>query len=225
MLITLDKKTGGGCSLYVDENIPYKTRLDLKLAESVFIEVNKDVFNKTRNIILGSIYRSPDSSINLFNEQLEQLLIKIDNEKKILFLSGDLNINTDSLLSKQPISVQNFVNIMSTFHYHKLIDQPTRIVKEGHIIKSSTLIDNIYTNSTDYDSGLNGLLHTDEVIGVDHKAIFTIRPNTNQHKSPKYRTQRDFSIKNVAKLKKHSNQRNGMNYIIMLMLEMHVLIL
>ena len=55
------KRTGGGCSLYINENISYKVRKDLKLSESVFIEVSKSIFKKIRNIILGIKYRSPDS--------------------------------------------------------------------------------------------------------------------------------------------------------------------
>ena len=56
-------------------------RKDLKLAESVFIEVSKNVFKKNRNIILGVIYRSPDSQLSMFNESLENILIQIDNKK------------------------------------------------------------------------------------------------------------------------------------------------
>ena len=36
------KRTGGGCSLYINEDISYKVRKDLKLAESVFIEVAQE---------------------------------------------------------------------------------------------------------------------------------------------------------------------------------------
>ena len=48
------KRTGGGCSLYINENISYKVRKDLKLAKSVFIEVSKNIFTKKQKHHSGS---------------------------------------------------------------------------------------------------------------------------------------------------------------------------
>ena len=79
--------------MFINENIPYTPRKDLTLAESVFIEVEKGTL-KNKNIILGVIYRSPESSLTDFNDNLENLLIKIDRENKYSFLSGDYNVNT-----------------------------------------------------------------------------------------------------------------------------------
>ena len=44
----------------------------------------------------------------------------------------------------------------------------------------------------DHDNFVNGILQSDAVIGIDHKAVYTIHPNTD---IPKYRIQWDFSIK------------------------------
>ena len=104
--------------------------------------------------------------------------------------------------------MQNFTNMLSSFNYHKLIDKPTRIVKERGLVKSATLIDNIYTNSNDWDKGLNGLLHLDQSIGLDHKAIFTIIPIEITVKKSLYRTQRDFSKQNIASLNKTLKNKN-----------------
>ena len=137
------KRTGGGSSLYINENISYKVRKDLKLAESAFIEVSKNIFTKNRNIILGVIYRSPDSQLSMFNESLENILIQIDNEKSIAYLSGDFNVNTAEVLSCKSQTIHDFINVYSSFHYHKLINQPTRIILHKNSIKTATLIDNI----------------------------------------------------------------------------------
>ena len=183
-------------------------RKDLKLAESVFIEVSKNIFTKNRNIILGVIYRSPDSQLSMFNESLENILIQIDNEKCIAYLSGDFNVNTAEVLSCKSQTIHDFINIYSSFHYHKLINQPTRIILHKNSIKTATLIDNIYTNSTNWETSTNGILHSDLIIGTDHKTIFTIIPNTDIPNPPIYRTQRDLSIKNVTKLKKSYTKKN-----------------
>ena len=73
-------------------------------------------------------------------------------------------------------------------------------------IKSATLIDNIYTNSTDWINGLRGILHSDEMIGNDHKSIFAILPTFSALKSPQIRTQRDFSIRNIFLKKAYSRK-------------------
>ena len=46
-------KPGGGCSLFINENIPYTLRKDLTLAESVFIEVEKCTFKKKKQHYIG----------------------------------------------------------------------------------------------------------------------------------------------------------------------------
>ena len=82
------------------------------------------------------------------------------------------------------------------------------ILLHKNSIKAATLIDNIYTNSTNWETSTNGILHSDLIIGTDHKAIFTIIPNTDIPNPPIYRTQRDVSLKNVTKLKKSYTKKN-----------------
>ena len=81
------------------------------------------------------IYRSPESSLTDFNDNLENLLIKIDRENDYSFLSGDYNVNTLHELSCHPSATQDFINILSSFDYHKLINKPTRVVMAGCTIK------------------------------------------------------------------------------------------
>ena len=65
---------------------------------------------RLKNIILGVIYRRPESSLTDFNGNLENILVKIDREKKYAFLSGDYNVNTLHELS---------INLFFSFGYHK----------------------------------------------------------------------------------------------------------
>ena len=85
--------------------------------------------------------------------------------------------------------------LFSSFGYQRLISKPTRVVKEGCTIKSFTLIDNIYTNINGWKDGISGVLHSDDVIGNDHKIIFYIKRNSTLPKFKKYRIQRDICLK------------------------------
>jgi len=90
-------RSGGGVSLFIKDNLEFTVRNDLGFnnacMESLFIEINKDIVGKNRNIIVGVIYRPPDTNVKDFNEYLEQLLESIKSENKIPYLIGDYNIN------------------------------------------------------------------------------------------------------------------------------------
>ena len=81
------KRNGGGVSLYVKKHIKFIERHDLKFDkehfESVFIEVNKAVFSTKHNVIIGVLYRTPNSCLEFFNKNLEKVLNIIKQEKKI----------------------------------------------------------------------------------------------------------------------------------------------
>ena len=55
------ERSGGGVGIFLRSNILYQRRSDITLnnglSESIFIEIDKDLFNKNRNIIIGVIYR------------------------------------------------------------------------------------------------------------------------------------------------------------------------
>ena len=61
--------------------------------ESVFIEIESTVFDTKYIIIVGVIYRMPDSSFDVFNETMCDILNVVTKEKKICYLIGDLNID------------------------------------------------------------------------------------------------------------------------------------
>ena len=52
--------------------------------ESIFIEVDKALFNTNRNSIIGKIYKLPSSNQKTFNIELERLLVKLKKEKDML---------------------------------------------------------------------------------------------------------------------------------------------
>ena len=51
--------------------------------ESSVIEIKKNVMNSKYNIIVGILYRSPNSSLSAFNDELDKLLGIIQKEKNM----------------------------------------------------------------------------------------------------------------------------------------------
>ena len=87
---TREQHNVGGISIYVNANIAYKKRTDLKLDktyfESYFIEVDKTVFQSKHNVIIRGLYKPPNVSIDIFNEKMEILLNKIGKKKMHVLL-------------------------------------------------------------------------------------------------------------------------------------------
>ena len=88
-------KNGGGVEIYIIEDMKYKLRNDLNIndeniMEYVFVEI---ITAKKKNIVVGVIYRPPNSKFNLFENEINNILSKIDKENKICYLMGDFNID------------------------------------------------------------------------------------------------------------------------------------
>ena len=92
--------------------------------------------------------------------------------------------------------VQDFINIFSSYYYHKLINLPTREIKLSH-----SLLDNIYTNIPDcYNTCTSGVLKF--LTQSDHYPIFTIRNKIELPKPKTHITRRNHSNKNIALFRK-----------------------
>ena len=82
------ESTAGGALLYISNKINYKIRNDLKIynkkhLESIFIEI---INKKTKNVVVGCIYRHPCMQINDFNQNfLTPLLEKLSFENKEIY--------------------------------------------------------------------------------------------------------------------------------------------
>ena len=141
---TSTETSAGGTLLYINKTLSYQLKNDLKLyhlekIESTFIEI---ICSKLTNVIVGCIYKHPTLQINDFKSDfISPLLLKLLKEsyKRILLL-GDFNI--DLLKSELSDSINNFIDTLSSDFLLPHILLPTRISK------TSTLIDNILSNST-----------------------------------------------------------------------------
>ena len=86
-------RTGGGVSLLLSAYIRYHKFEDLsiitELFESIFIEIE----TVSNNVIIGCIYRPPNSNLIRFNEEINILLKKLNSMNKSVYIMGDYNIN------------------------------------------------------------------------------------------------------------------------------------
>ena len=136
--------SAGGTLLYISKILSYQLRNDLRLydpgkIESSFIDI---ICSKSTNVVLGCIYKDPTLPINDFtNYFISPLLLKFQKESsKRIFLLHYFSIE----LLKYEISdlVNNFIDTLSSNFLLPLIFLPTKISE------ISTLIDNIFSNST-----------------------------------------------------------------------------
>ena len=71
-----DRK-GGSVSLHILQGIAFALRNDLDYfdseMETVFIEIDKSIFNTGGNIVIGVIYRMPNSSVDVFNDLISDI--------------------------------------------------------------------------------------------------------------------------------------------------------
>ena len=72
------------------------------------------------DIIVGIFYRSPNSTLNIFNDSLEKLLNVIQTENKYIYIMVDLNVNTISEFTGTTPQCQQFTNIfLAHYYYHR----------------------------------------------------------------------------------------------------------
>ena len=160
----------GGTSLYISskydsiqrkglEKIMYKSHL----LESSFAEI---IFPNKKNVLIGCVYRHPSMDLTLFNDKHLNPLLEILNSKKHIFLLGDMNI--DLIKNELHSETSNFLDIISSNLFVPHIIHPTRITSH-----SKTLIDNIFSNVTNFAQGKSGNI---TLSLSDHLAQFLLIP-------------------------------------------------
>ena len=148
------------------------------------------------------MYRSPDQDINEFNRFSEDMLSKVTkNDNKLFYLMGDFNINLLNHNTHSPRA--DFIDVLNSFSLYPSITKPTRITS-----KTTTLIDNIFTNS--YSKQTAGVILTDI---SDHLLIFTSTNLTVYQKDDKGTkvNARDVSDENIRNFKNKLCQVNWDN--------------
>ena len=105
--------------MYVKNDFIFKPRSDLDFStpsiDSLFIEVEQE----GKNIIVGTIYKSPDTCGKVFNDLIENCLSKIGKENKPCYIVGDFNF--DLLNYAVHSDTNSFVTTMRSFSFFPLI--------------------------------------------------------------------------------------------------------
>ena len=196
-LLHVDRRDmkGGGVAIYVNDIYQFKIRKDLYFsnnsAESLFIEVEN---LRLKNVVIGVIYRPPHLSVDTFLGDIEVIFHKLSSENKDIHLAGDYNID----ILKTNRSCQSFLNLLNAYAIHPVISKATRISSV-----SSTLIDNIFSNTIDRDVA-SGIIYSDL---SDHLPIFTIvNGQPKQKESLQTSSFRKLSPENIYNLQQELKQ-------------------
>ena len=155
----------------------------------MFVEINRSNEN---NVIVGIVYRPPDSKLNEFLCDFDLLVEKISKENKLVFLMGDWNLNLIRHHCHKATS--EFLDTLTDSRlFFPLITRPTRITAH-----KASLIDNIFTNDP-FRPSISGLFLNDI---SDHLPIFSlILDNDSIGVKDKYTTFREKNAHNLISFK------------------------
>ena len=161
----------GGIGIYIKNNINFIIREDLsifieKSFETLFLEVT----SSNGSIIIGEVYRVPNSSCPDSITNYELITNKLQNENKEIIIGTDQHfdyLNTHCAYSKHLLETFFAAGLVPT------IIRPTRITSE-----SATLIDNIYVSGNRLEHLRSGIL----VANIsDHFPIFVSTGKNVRH--------------------------------------------
>ena len=145
---------GGGTAILIKKDIKYNTCKDLdifieKKVESVFVEI---LTKSNKHMVVGSMYRPPNSTEDIFLESILGIKHKLSKERERKELIIGMDHNYDLLKSSEHKRTQHFLNSLLDKELFPTITRPTRITHQ-----SATLIDNIFVSANlhkKYDSAI-----------------------------------------------------------------------
>ncbi len=157
--------TKGGVAIYVNKKLSYKERKDLNYFEegkfeSCFIEIS----TKSKNIVVGEIYRIPGTNELDFISKYESIITKITQEKKDIIIGTDQNL--DYLKIHIHTNTAKFLDVNLSNDLLPSITKPTRITH-----RTCTLIDNIYVSNS-INANMESFILTTDI--SDHLPCLTV---------------------------------------------------
>ena len=159
-------RNSGGLSIYINERYKeHRIRNDLNFnidcLESLFVEVTDP--SSEKNMLIGVLYRRPNTNIDGFFECLSNLIDILKRENKQIYLCGDLNLDLLKYLDNR--KVFDLIGMLISINLICTISLPTRATDT-----SATLIDQLWTNNVD-NLLISGVIHNDI---SDHFPIFSV---------------------------------------------------
>ena len=109
-------------------DLQYKLRPDLcidTVTTSLFrpIQLTND---KNKNIIIGVIYKPPDTDITTFTKNFEQLLTTLTKKRRPCYLLSDYNINL--LKHDKHLLTKHFIDTLLTFGFYARKQNASRVL-------------------------------------------------------------------------------------------------
>ena len=189
LLAQPSKSDCGDIAMYVKKSLDHLILSNLNALEdeyeTLWVEINTGP--QSKNIICCCVYRHPDTDASKFIDYMESTLSKIENKNKITCVMGDFDLNL--LNYKIHTHKNDFVNSMVSHCLIPSILQPTRVTDH-----SATVIDNIFSNVTDYETTSGNILNQ----VADHYSQFLILKKVPViHKDSAYYTYDYFDKDNL----------------------------
>ena len=156
------------------------------MIETTFIEINS---RDGRKIIVGSIYRPPNSSPTEFLAKLNETTSKISTEDKESILGMDHNL--DLLKCNVHKQTQGLLDDLTDKDLLPTITHPTRITQN-----TATLLDNIFVSERLHQSFESAVLLSDI---SDQLPIFTLLKQTKLLKTKPLESESHTLTKNKIK--------------------------
>jgi hypothetical protein len=188
-------KSGGGVGLFLKNDFDYIVRIDLSkmtpFIECLFVEIRRI---GSKSLLIGSVYRPPNSDVHLFNTEWLSIINTIDQAKNVIaVIAGDFNLNLLKHSNHAPTG--EFLNNLLSCNFMPTIRVPTRITTT-----SATLIDNIFINNIKYNYN-TALVYND--ISDHLVTILSLRTISPPVKLPKNIVKRFFDAKSTANFNRH----------------------
>jgi len=81
----------GGAALYIRSELMFRERPDLNLNDDDVEDLWVELFSPFKeSIIVGTICFHPNNNVNEFSRNLENTIIKLNNQKQTFYILGDL---------------------------------------------------------------------------------------------------------------------------------------
>lgn len=178
----------GGICIFAKPDLNFKSFSYNKCIEKSFevtVIVNKNII-KDSTLFIITIYRSPNSDIDIFIEKMYELMCDLYKPGCYYIACGDINID---LLNKKNKITKTVCNLFSEFNLINHINTPTRITNT-----TSTGIDVLFSNFQKMSVLIQDMYISDHTLQICKFSI----PNSLPTISKFTIYNRDYSEKNLA---------------------------
>ena len=128
-------RIGGGVAMYIRDNIFFKRRSDLEIAnlEAVWVELSI----KCKKILIGGFYRPPNSRAEYFNLIQESFERACNTNIKDIVILGDFNYNMYNLTNNK------MLDLIQQYNFTQIIQDSTHFTEHSESLIDLILVSNL----------------------------------------------------------------------------------